>query len=141
MYYIGAHATNNIHDDYLGSGVHIKQAVKKYGKKNFKKEILFSFDNEIDMWHKEAELVTHDIVESDGTYNLIVGGRGGTTHSQRTRAKIKENNPRYWKYNKRTPEQIEKHRIAVTGRKRSDEEKRSISEKMKGVAKPRACCI
>jgi hypothetical protein len=33
-YYIGKHSTDNINDDYLGSGVALKNAIKKYGKEN-----------------------------------------------------------------------------------------------------------
>ena len=32
--YIGDHSTNNINDSYLGSGVYILKAIKKYIKSN-----------------------------------------------------------------------------------------------------------
>ena len=38
--YIGSHHTNNIKDGYLGSGTILVYAIKKYGKSNFKREIL-----------------------------------------------------------------------------------------------------
>ena len=44
--YIGKHATNKNDDDYLGSGVYLKRAIRKYGKDNFSKTILFEFDSE-----------------------------------------------------------------------------------------------
>jgi hypothetical protein len=34
--YIGVHLSNNIENDkYIGSGLHLKRAIQKYGKQNF----------------------------------------------------------------------------------------------------------
>lgn len=73
-YYIGKHQTDNIYDSYLGSGVLLKKAIKKYGKENFAKEILHIFDNEEDMNTKEKEIV---VVSEKETYNIAAGGYGG----------------------------------------------------------------
>lgn len=75
--YIGKHQTENIEDGYFGSGLAIKEAVKKYGKVSFEKEILFVFDTEEEMNEKERELVTEDFVKRNDTYNLGLGGEGG----------------------------------------------------------------
>ena len=72
-YYIGMHKTNNLNDDYMGSGKLIRRAIKKYGVENFHKETLHVFDNEIDMHNKEKELV----VLNEMSYNLCDGGKGG----------------------------------------------------------------
>ena len=43
--YIGVHKTTNPNDKYLGSGLAIKSSIKKHGKENFTKSILFEYDN------------------------------------------------------------------------------------------------
>lgn len=85
--YIGLHSTNNINDSYLGSGVFLKKAIKKYGYKNFKKEILFVFDNKQDMIKKEKELVTEEFCLRKDNYNMVKGGYGLSTLSKQKRAR------------------------------------------------------
>jgi len=75
--YIGCHKTENPNDDYLGSGKNLRRAIQKYGIENFKKEVLFIFDDESQMFAKEKELVTEKFCESEDTYNICPGGQGG----------------------------------------------------------------
>jgi len=75
--YIGKHQTKNINDNYMGSGKHLKRAIKKYGIENFVKEFLFIFDNEEEMNIKEKELVSEEFCLREDTYNMCVGGQGG----------------------------------------------------------------
>lgn len=75
--YIGKHQTRDLNDGYMGSGKHLKQSIAKYGIENFKKEILFRFDNEAEMNSKEVELVTEEFCKRDDTYNICQGGKGG----------------------------------------------------------------
>ena len=35
--YVGVHITKNLNDSYMGSGVNIKRAIKKYGNKDSSK--------------------------------------------------------------------------------------------------------
>jgi len=76
-YYIGKHKTFELDDGYLGSGIAISGALRKYGKDNFFKEILFVFDNEYDMDQKESELVTESVINDPMSYNIALGGQGG----------------------------------------------------------------
>lgn len=91
--YIGVHSTNKIDDGYLGCGFYcnynidtikdkrgIRAAFKKYGVDNFKRDILFTFNNKEDAYKKEAEIVTYEWVLSQDNYNLCLGGMcSGTT--------------------------------------------------------------
>ena len=61
-FYIGTHKTVDLNDDYIGSGKYLKHAIEKHGIENFKKEILFVFDNAEEMFAKEAEIVTVDFL-------------------------------------------------------------------------------
>ena len=92
--YIGKHQTDDPYDSYYGSGKLLKSAIKKYGKHNFKKEILFIFDNEKDMNLKEIEIITPEFVLREDNYNIGVGGEGGPhfygkNHSEESREKIR----------------------------------------------------
>lgn len=117
-YYIGKHETYDFNDDYMGSGLSIKRAIKKYGKDNFKKEILFVYDNIKEMNDKEKEILTIDFIKENRQqiYNIQVGGTGGdniTNHPNRDEINKKRGN-------------------SLRGKKRSEETKRKMSLSMKG---------
>ena len=93
--YIGKHETVNIADSYLGSGIALKRAIKKYGKESFKKEILHVFKTAQEMDDKERELVTEEFVARKDTYNMGIGGEGGPQfkgrkHSSETKEKLRQ---------------------------------------------------
>lgn len=88
--YIGVHKTNDPYDSYMGSGVAIRNAIKKHGINNFVKDILFITEDKDEAYCKEAEL-TEDF-NSNCNYNMKRGGVGGFTienarkgHSARSR--------------------------------------------------------
>ena len=74
-YYIGVHKTTNPNDSYMGSGVAIKNAIKKYGKKNFKKEVILITEDKNEAYELEKKLTTD--FNTDKTYNMKMGGVGG----------------------------------------------------------------
>jgi len=86
-FYIGIHGTNDINDTYLGSGFALKKALKKYGCKNFKKEILYIFDNKKDMILKEIEIIDDELINNPNSYNINRGGFGLITLNDEKRKK------------------------------------------------------
>lgn len=74
--YIGAHATLDLDDGYMGSGVNITKSIKKHGVANFSKEILWNFETSLEMYAKEAEIVNEEFVLRYDTYNAALGGKG-----------------------------------------------------------------
>lgn len=82
--YIGAHKTRNKNDHYMGSGDLIRLAIKKYGRKNFLKEILYELNSEKEMYDKEREVVQL----GKGFYNVINGGGFPLVFTDEIRDKI-----------------------------------------------------
>ena len=75
--YIGKHKTKDLNDGYMGSGKYLNYAIEKHGLENFKKQILFVYDNAKECSDKEAELVNEEYLSEGNTYNLKLGGTGG----------------------------------------------------------------
>jgi hypothetical protein len=73
--YIGSH-TGDVDDSYIGSGVILKKAIKKYGKKNFVKDILWEGPLE---YMKEMETYWceyFNVADNDLFYNRTNKGTG-----------------------------------------------------------------
>lgn len=152
MIYVGKHSTKDPYDNYLGSGIKIREEIKEYKPKNFIKEILYCFINENDAYLKEAEIVNFEFVNRDDTYNMVIGGNnyGGSWSGEKhpnfkksptkeTRDKISktlkgklagEKNPFYGK--KHTQETREKLSKLHTGKKASKETREKMSKAHKG---------
>lgn len=75
--YIGQHK-GTPDDDYFGSGTTILRALKKYGKENFKKEILCYCESREEADEKEKYYIQKfDAVNNKNFYNNSEGGLGG----------------------------------------------------------------
>ena len=133
-YYIGMHQTTNPNDGYLGSGIAIKKAIKKYGKENFSKEVLFVFETEKEMQDKEKEIVNEDVVNDPMSYNMTQGGKGSWSHIDASGEKNPNFGKAIWKKGKTQEEivDINKKRASpgeangMYGKTHTDETKQKI---------------
>ena len=108
---------------YFGSGIVIKEAIKKYGKDNFKKEILEKFNSEVEAREYEKQLINDlNAINDSEYYNLVSGGYGGAvkgrTVSEETKKKISQS--------------LKGHKNYIP----TDEHKKKLSEKFKGRESP-----
>jgi group I intron endonuclease len=119
--YIGQDSYNN--PNYLGSGNSILTAIKKYGRENFKKEILEfcktkeELNKREEFWIKELDSYNFNV-----GYNLSekgVGSRKGYTHSEETKKKMSED-----RLGKPKSEEFKKK---IKGQKRTKEVKKQMS--------------
>lgn len=118
--YIGQHVTEDIDDGYMGSGVVMKRALRKYGAENFRKEWLGFYEDKEELDYMERVFVDDTWVSRSDTYNLCVGGKGGQWFGKSlpdsARAKLS---------------QAMKGKRIRLGKKHTDETKRKLSERAK----------
>lgn len=135
--YIGQHKYKKLNDSYMGSGIHIKRAIKKYGIENFSKEILYSriqLKETANSMEKFAIAKERAIGKAE--YNIADGGEGvvGLKHSEEAKRKIAEaHKGKAWHKDIHHSEEA-KRKIseARKGRTFTEEHKRKLSESHKG---------
>ncbi len=122
--YVGSHIGTN--KNYLGSGIYLKAAKKKYNKNNFKREILKYCEtvNEARLL-EEIYIKKHNTLYPNG-YNLSPTGGNGLfgCHSNETKEKLRQIN----KGKKLSLETKNKLSISHTGKKLSNDHKNNISK-------------
>jgi group I intron endonuclease len=75
--YIGQ-TSKDLNTNYLGSGKVVIKAIKKYGKSNFKREVLEECDSKEYMNNREKYWIQHfDSINRNIGYNVSIGGEGG----------------------------------------------------------------
>jgi hypothetical protein len=120
--YIGKHQTEDLDDGYMGSGLILGHAIKKYGIDKFFKEILYVFDSEEKMNNMEKEIVNKEFLLREDVYNLKEGGKGGfLTRPKMTKEKAKKISITMKKYYEKMPG-------TFTNKKHTEETKKKIGE-------------
>jgi len=73
--YVGVHETYNLNDGYKGSGIGIKNAFRKYKKRNFKCQILHYCVDSDHAYELEEQIVDKWFISRPDTYNQVTGGK------------------------------------------------------------------
>lgn len=123
--YRGIHKTSNLDDGYLGSGVALKNAFKKYGKDNFKKEIIEYCNSYDELIEKEKIYVDDDWVKNNSNYNLKSGGQSTGILSNKSRKKLSDTLKRKYEIGELIPAKPN------LGKPMKTETKNKISETLK----------
>ena len=76
-FYIGMHSTDNLDDNYLGSGKRLWNSINFHGKENHIKEILEFLPSRQLLKEREKEIVDRDLIGNVMCMNLQEGGGGG----------------------------------------------------------------
>lgn len=144
--YIGKHKTIDLDDGYMGSGIHVSRALQKYGKENFRKEWLMFCEDEEEMNYMERVFVDQTWVDRSDTYNLTLGGEGGSGKgalngmfgkhlSEETKQKLSIAHKGHLGWNKGRPmseDARQKLSNALKGRHLSEKAKQKLSNYRKG---------
>lgn len=147
--YIGVHKQKFhfpvLFDGYLGSGKHLKKAIKKYGAECFSRETLFVYYTPEEAFAKEAELVNEAFVNRKDTYNLCCGGKGDRnkrkcsletkqkiSDSAKNKVMVKNKYNNKFRVSKDDPRYISGELVGIRkGVKFTDDQRKNISDGLK----------
>lgn len=122
--YIGKSKKKN--PKYFGSGINIKKAIQKYGKENFKKDIIVTCNDKLLLDALEIFwIAVYNSTDISIGYNISNGGTGGDHNSGRKWAE-EQKRKAHETYLKNP-----KCKANFKGHKHSDESKRKTSESLK----------
>lgn len=137
--YIGKNKSDNEKNNYLGSGKILKKSINKYGKENFKKEILIKCNTLEELNEYEKYFIKkYNAINRSDFYNIAEGGTGGRTWQNYSEKEKEKSLKKYKGKNSklygipRSEKTKEKIRLGNLGKKRSEETRRRISESQKG---------
>lgn len=118
---------------YLGSGIYLNRAIKKYGRENFKKEIIEWCNDKTHLNKREIYWIKQfNAINPKIGYNLSLGGDGGNVGKE---AYIKIGNKLRGK--KRPKEFGEKISKALKGKPKSKEHIEKVRRSLLGRTRPK----
>lgn len=134
--YIGSSRKSQIDENYYGSGKAVKDALKKYGKENFIREILWEGEgNARDI--ETCYLIEFNASKNPMFYNMTNDARGNDLHQESTKRTVSEKLTGR-KFSKEICEKISKAKLGSTTSKKgkSDGPKPGVSKAHKGRISP-----
>lgn len=141
--YIGQHKYGKNDKRYIGGGTLLKKSIEKYGKNNFKCEIIEELDSLKELNEREIYWISfYNSTDKNIGYNIERGGNLGPT-SDSTKKKLSKalsgkNNPMYGKTSplkdkKLSEESKKKISESLKGFKHTEETKKKMSKSHKGI--------
>jgi len=129
--YIGDHSTDDLKKDYyFGSGKNIKRAIKKYGKKNFKKEIIEFFNTKQEAFNAQEMYINQYNTLVPNGYNI--SPKGGMNVTNCYSDEMKKRMSLMHKGKKISDNQKICISKALKGRIKSEEERKKLSKSLSG---------
>jgi group I intron endonuclease len=120
-FYVGKDERNK--PDYLGSGINLNRAIKKYGRENFIKETIEVCSTREELIEREKYWIKETKAQELG-YNIADGGLGGNTISEENKDRILNG----FKGGRHTPETIEKIKRTREERKKQNPDAYKMSQ-------------
>ncbi len=118
-FYIGMHSTDNLHDDYLGSGKRLSRSIEKHGVAAHIRQVIEMCDSREALREREKQIITEELLNDPLCMNMRTGGDGGATRTGR-------------RHSKHVREKISH---SLMGHRHSDETRAKIGEMSKGRGK------
>jgi hypothetical protein len=138
-YYYGVRTLRKENDPYLGSGLRLKAAVKKYGKECFIREDLATFVTFEEALEWERVTITEEVLKDPKCYNLKPGGAGGSLPWSEKKKKeavskgsYKKTDETKEKLSQTAKKRFENNPGTFKGKHHTDETKALWSEQRKG---------
>ena len=134
--YIGSSRKTQIDENYYGSGKALKNALKKHGKENFTREILWEGEGDARVM-ETYYLTKFNAAGNSMFYNMTNDARGNNLHKEETKKTVSEKLTGR-KFSKETCEKISKAKTGSTTSKKgkSDGLKPNVSKAHKGRVSP-----
>ena len=141
------HSTDDLDDEYFGSGTRLRYSIRKHGKENHAREILEFCSDRKSLKKRETEVINEDVLLNPLCMNLMIGGEGGfiSDEQQKRRASAAgtasalsriEHPERHQNRSLKTTEELKQRHTAglvkydtFTNKKHTEEAKKRIGEK------------